>query len=390
MARLIISTVGTSLLTNRIERETDDNDWYKRLQQTANYSEDEVGQYHPDVKQIIAELKERAETELSSDDIQKIREASAELNGIYALYNDQIEHGISDEQGISDIHLLVATDTAQARVTAEIVECFLKSKGLTNTSIHVQRGLSTASSDIFVQGMAKLIPWMKETITDCKKSKYRICFNLVGGFKALQGYFNTIGMFYAEEIIYVFEGANTLIAIPRLPVKVDVEQVEPYKVQLAMMDVGEIHTSWEEAKKVPKDWVLVDGNEMTLSIWGQLIWNQCKEEILSRELLKFPKLEYARSFKDDYQNQTDLQKREKLQETLAKVAYLLAKGKDGVGELKKDGGLQFERYTNTSIDHFRDTLGLRVSCKVLEKSSLSLRYYGTHNHVERSEGIRGR
>ena len=96
MARLIISTVGTSLLTNRIERETDDNHWYKRLQQTANYSDEEVSQYHPDVKQIIAELKERAETELSSDDIQKIREASAELNGIYALYNDQIEHGISD------------------------------------------------------------------------------------------------------------------------------------------------------------------------------------------------------------------------------------------------------------------------------------------------------
>src|SRR4028119_381352 len=214
MARLIISTVGTSLLTNHIDRDIDDNNWYKRLQQTANYSDDEVGQYHPDVKQIIAELKERAETELYSDDIQRIREASAELNGIYALYNDQIEHGIADEQGISDIHLLVATDTEQARVTAEIVECFLKSKGLTNTSIHVQPGLSTASSDIFVQGMAKLIPWIKETITHCKKSKYRICFNLVGGFKALQGYFNTIGMFYAEEIIYVFEGANTLITIP--------------------------------------------------------------------------------------------------------------------------------------------------------------------------------
>lgn len=389
MARLIISTVGTSLLTNQIDRDTDDNDWYKRLQETANSTDDQVSQHHQDVKQVIAELKQRAEKELYSNDTERIREASAELNGIYGLYHEQIEQGISDEHGISDTHLLVATDTAQGKVAAEIVESFLKSKGLTNASIHVQPGLSTASSDIFIEGMAKLIPWMQETITDCKERKYTICFNLVGGFKALQGYFNTIGMFHADKIIYVFEGSNTLITIPRLPIKVDVDKVAPYKVQLAMMSAGEISTSSEKAKEVPLDWVLVDGTEITLSIWGQLIWNQCKREILSGELLEFPKLEYRGSFKDDYTNQTDLEKKAKLQETLAKVAYLLAKSKDGVGELKKDGGLQFERYTNTIIDHFRATLGLRVSCKI-ENHCLSLRYYGTHNHVQRSEGIKGR
>ncbi|MCP2727928.1 putative CRISPR-associated protein [Limnofasciculus baicalensis] len=383
MTKLVISTVGTSVLTNQIDPDIDDNDWYERLQQTANYTDNEI-QHDPVIKKIISELKERAEQELSSSDTDKIRKASAELNGIYGLYNEQIE------QGIPDMHLLITTDTAQGRVAAEIVESFLKRKGLTNISIHAQSGLSTASSEIFVEGMAKLIPSMQETIKKCKDCQYTICFNLVGGFKALQGYFNTIGMFHADKIIYVFEGSNTLITIPKLPVKVDVEKVAPYKVQLAMMSAGEISTSSEKAKEVPQDWVLLDGNEITLSIWGQLIWNQCKSEILSGELLKFPKLEYAGSFKDDYKNQTDLKKRAELQETLAKVAYLLAKNKDGVGELKKDGGLQFERYTNTSIDHFRDTLGLRVSCKVLEKSSLSLRYYGTHNHVERSEGIKGR
>ena len=240
MARLIISTVGTSLLTNQIDRDTDDNDWYKRLQETANSTDDQVSQHHQDVKQVIAELKQRAEKELYSNDTERIREASAELNGIYGLYHEQIEQGISDEHGISDTHLLVATDTAQGKVAAEIVESFLKSKGLTNASIHVQPGLSTASSDIFIEGMAKLIPWMQETITDCKERKYTICFNLVGGFKALQGYFNTIGMFHADKIIYVFEGSNTLITIPRLPIKVDVDKVAPYKVQLAMMSAGEM------------------------------------------------------------------------------------------------------------------------------------------------------
>lgn len=386
MSRLVISTVGTSLLTNQIDLDLDPDDWSKRLQQTANYTTDEINKYHQDIVQTIEKLKQRAEEKLYDDDtdIEEIREASAELNGIYGLYGKELD------RGMSDTHILIATDTAQGKVTVGILESFLKQKGLTNTSTCIQSDLSTKSTITFTESMAKLIPFIEQTIFNCKKDKYQICFNLVGGFKALQGYFNTIGMFYADEIIYVFEGSNEVIKIPKLPVKVNRAEVEPYKVKLAIMNDGDIPTSWEEAKKVPPDWVLVDGNEMTLSAWGQLIWNQCKDEILSEELLNFPKLEYTRSFKDDYQNQTDLQKRVKLQETLAKVAYLLTKHKDGVGALKKDGGLQFERYTNTSIDHFRDTLGLRVSCKVLEKSSLSIRYYGTHNHVERKEGIKGR
>lgn len=386
MARLIISTVGTSLLTNQIDRNLDDNDWYNRLQQTANYSNDEVSQHHQDVKQVIAELKQRAETELYSDDIERIREASAELNGIYGLYNEQIEQGISDKQGISDTHLLVATDTAQGIVAAEIVESFLKSKGLTNTSIHVQSGLSTASSDIFVEGMAKLFPSMQETIKKWQNSKYTICFNLVGGFKALQGYFNTIGMFYADEIIYVFEGSNELIKIPKLPVKVDVSKIEPYKVQLAMMDAGKISTSWKEAKEVPQDWVLVDGQEMTLSAWGQLLWEQCKEELLSQNLLKFPKIDYKSSFCDDYKKiKNNLQEQVKLQETLAKVSQLLQKSGGDTSILKQNPGLQYDKYTNKRVDiaHFRVTQGIRVSC-TSSNGILLLHRYGKEPEVNRN------
>jgi putative CRISPR-associated protein (TIGR02619 family) len=385
MARLIISTVGTSILTNRIDRDLGEDHWYEILQKTANYTDDELGQDHQDVKQFIAELKERAESEIynDDDDIKRIREASAELNGIYGLYNEQIEQGRSDEQGIPDAHILVATDTAQGRVAAEIVESFLKSKGLTNTNIHVQAGLSTASSDIFVEGMAKMIPWMQETIAACKNSKYKICFNLVGGFKALQGYFNTIGMFHADEIIYVFEGSNTLITIPRLPIIVDAKKVEPYKVQLAMMDVGVINTSWEEAKKVPQDWVLVDGHEMTLSTWGQLIWNQCKEEILSQNKpLKFPKLEYKDTFIDDYKNKPAHEKII-LQDNLARAACLLKNNRDGISAMKEDGIFRLRRYVgkHKNIDHFDLPKDRRVSCIADRDSLLYLRHYGEHEYV---------
>jgi putative CRISPR-associated protein (TIGR02619 family) len=385
MARLVISTVGTSLLTNQIDIDIDGNDWYEQLQQTANYTDNEI-QHYPKIEQNISELKERAEKELYSNDTDKIRKATAELNGIYGLYNEQIE------QGIPDMHLLVTTDTAQGRLAAEVVESFLKSKGLTNTTTHVPPGLSTASSDIFVEGMAKLIPSIQETIKGCKNSRYTICFNLVGGFKALQGYFNTIGMFYADEIIYVFEGSNQLIKIPKLPVKVDVSEIEPYKVQLAMMAAGEISTSWEEAQKVPKEWVLVVEQEMILSAWGQLLWDQCKEELLSQKLLKFPKIDYKSSFSDDYQKiKNNLEAQVKLQETLAKASQLLQKSGGDTSILKKDPGLQYDKYSNmkpyknmngdlVDIAHFRVTKGIRVSC-TSSNGILLLHRYGKEPDV---------
>ena len=375
MVRLVISTVGTSVLTNQIDRDIDDNGWYERLQQTANYTDNEI-QHYPDIKQFILELKERAEQELSSNDTEKIRKATAELNGIYGLYNEQIE------QGIPDTHLLVTTDTAQGTVAAEIVESFLKSKGLTNISTHDRSGLSTASSDIFVEGMAKLFPSIQETIKKWKKSKYTICFNLVGGFKALQGYFNTIGMFYADEIIYVFEGSNQLIKIPKLPVKVDVSEIKPYEVQLAMMDVGEISTSWEEAQKVPKEWVFIIEPKMILSAWGELLWDQCKEELLSKEKpLPFPKLEYHESFLNDYQAKPANEKII-LQENLARAACLLKNHKDGISAMKQDGIFKLRRYKgkHKDLDHFDLPKDRRISC-IARENILYLRHYGEHDYV---------
>ncbi|WP_414529051.1 putative CRISPR-associated protein [Nodularia chucula] len=266
MSRLVISTVGTSLLTNQIDREYESSD-YIRLRNTANCSVEEVDKHHEDVATIIQTLKERAEEKLNGD-IDDIREASAELNGIYGLYDQDIE------RGKSDTHLLITTDTAQGLITAELIETFLKNKGLLSTSTYYTPGFSLNESVTFAEGIANLFSYVQEVITSSKNNQHTICFNLVGSFKAIQGYFNTIGMFYADEIIYIFEGSNEIIRIPKLPVQVDKLMIEPYKVQLAMMEVGDVPKSWQEAQKVPSDWVLVDEQEMTLSTWGKLLWSQ--------------------------------------------------------------------------------------------------------------------
>lgn len=383
MYRLVISTIGTSLLTNQVKERIDPKDWKECLNGTANYTYEYIDKYEQDVLKIILTLKERAEKQLFDDisDITEIRNISAELNGICGLYDERLE------LGITDTHILITTDTAQGEIAAKLIESFLKSKNISNVILWVQPELSLASTTVFTESMAKLIPVIQETIQKYKIDKHQICFNLVGGFKALQGYFNTIGMFYADEIVYVFEGSNhQLIKIPKLPIKIDIEKVEKYKVQLAMMAVGEIPAFWEEAKKVPQEWILVIDREMTLSTWGQLIWNQCCQEFLGKQLLPFPRIEYKSTFLDDYRKiENTLDEKIKLQETLAEVALLLHKSKGDTSVLKKHPGLQYDKYTNMKGDiaHFRVNQGIRVSCTSVD-GKLFLHRYGREPVVNKN------
>ncbi|MBD2364637.1 CRISPR-associated protein [Anabaena minutissima FACHB-250] len=382
MPRLIISTVGTSLLTNQISPRRDPKDWSSRLQEMANKTQNEICKYHQDVDDIIQKLRERAEETLSNGTTLEIRDASAELNGIYGIYEEDLE------KGKEDIHWLIATDTAQGQTTSEMVREFLVKREIINTQIYPELGseFSTATTSNFSQGMAQIIPWIKELIKGYQesypKNKLQVIFNLVGGFKAIQGYMNTIGMFYAHEIVYIFEGSNKLIKIPRLPVEIKLTEVEPYKVQLAMMDVAEILTSWEEAEKVPEDWRILVKPEMTLSTWGKLVWQQCKDVFLAQDKpLIFPKIEYKSTFLDDYCNKPAHEKII-LQENLARVACLLNNHQDGISAMKQDGIFRLRRYVgkHKDIDHFDLPKDRRVSC-LAKNGQLHLLHYGEHNYV---------
>jgi putative CRISPR-associated protein (TIGR02619 family) len=373
MRRVILSTIGTSLLTNQINRANpEEKDWYSHLRDTANLNEKETPQ---SVKDIISTLKQRADVQLSDAKIPQIRRASAELNGIYGVYQEDLS------QGREDYHFLIATDTIQGKTTAQIVEDFLRKQGLTNTSIYSPSGLSTASTEAFSGGIDTLIVWLQETIPPLKESKYKICFNLVGSFKSLQGYLNTIGMFYADEIIYIFEGEKSdLITIPRLPISVDTSLIKPYTMQLALLNAG-AGLSPQETAGIPETMLGEAYGQMTLSTWGQLIWNQCKDDLLCGDLIPFSRLEYQDTFRADYNRVKEKHKRVKLQETLATVTRLLDESNGDTAILRQHGGIQYDRYVNKgNVDHFRVTQDTRVS-NTITQGKLILRRYGLEPEV---------
>lgn len=373
---LVISTVGTSLLTNQLTEEDRRAGWNIRIRDTANLKADEL---EAEVKNKIELLAQKALRELQAADAAKRRQLSAELNGVYAIYNGHIT---GDKQ---HVHFLIATDTYQGYTTASILEQILLSEGLT-VNIQTPQNLSTLNTDQFSQGVKELIRWCNDCIPGYKDAGYEVIFNLVGGFKALHSYMHTIGMFYADRMVYIFEGSNSPINIPRLPVKIEEEALRPYATFLLMMEKGYL-CPMEYLKGIFEVLIDGDGRHALLSNWGQLMWGQVKRKILNEQLLDFPHITYSDSFRADFKK-AEPPERVQLQETLAKVAVLLAENKGNTAVLKDDGGLQYDNYTNKkhggrSIGHFRVNDDMRVSCIAQPGGTLLLRRFGHHDAVER-------
>lgn len=370
--QLVLTTVGISLFLNILNPEEREEGGVQRLNQFANKAE-----LPADLGAWVDDLATRVSQQLDRAPVAQKRHLSAELNGLYGLYNDQLG------RASSDVHILIATDTALGRRAAQLLESFLRNQSIGNVQVWTPKKLNSGNNLDFAQGIKELLRLCEETIPGYRSAEHRVIFNLTGAFKSLQSYLNIAGMFYADEIVYIFEGSSQLLRIPRLPIQVDLSALRTHRVELALMDAGATLSS-QDVGALPEGLLEMDEfGDATLSEWGRLIWNRARHELLREELLGFPNLVYEDSFRRDFRDASS-NERVDLQLTLAKVSWLLREG--GVAKLKQDGGLQYEDYTNrktthgSPIGHFRLTQGRRVSC-VAEGAGLRLRRFGNHDQV---------
>ena len=457
--RFVLSTIGTSILTNSIERATEGNR-FTILANSANLKEDELS---AEDKEVIDELAARAKNKLRGHDVNTHRWASAELNGIYGIYDGTFP-SLAERQ--ADQHYLICTDTFQGETTGNLIKAFLRRQGFNQVFVETPTGLSTKDTTSFTEGTKELLKWLEDNVGSEQHRDYQVIFNLVGGFKSLQGYMQTFGAFYADESVYIFERSSELIKIPRMPIQIDSTEIQKSRGQFAMM-AAEAPCLMTEVKNVeeiskPFLYTMEEGGEayVGLSEWGTLIWNRTKEDLLETDsdtiqhdlspndqaqlalmnagkqypeyeigrgipeallksvqvngttcvelsvwgkmvwdhanldvpgrtpllggipLLPFPRLQPTQTFFDDFTDQNTPKQRCKLQETLAKVAYLLDKHSGNTAKLKTDGCLLYDRYNNIpgEIDHFRVDGGRRVSCKP-DGGNLILRHCGPHDYV---------
>lgn len=379
--RLILSSIGTSLLThkaNDVERAL--------LNKYANSSYEEIPD--SDLK-VLNQLIERAKAKLSNRDFSEVQKLSAELNGILSYYQNNLN------KSNNDYHLLIVTDTYEGKETAGLVKNFLTEYNVMVES-KVIEGLKTDNTQSFTDGVKKLIAFLFENIQGYQE----VVFNLTGGFKAIQAYLNTIGMFLADKLIYLFE-TGTLINIPALPVKFDnYDLLKKHSAIFAMMDKGRSlyckkipDVFWADVSEIYYDKVSLDNEEIiSQSAWAMLMWNKQKDAILNQDLLDFPNIEYTSLFRENFLNCNN-KDRLMIQECLSNLASLYLENNQ-LMLIKQHGGLQYSDYSSIKfgkykLGHFRVNQSRRINSFEF-KNKLYLLEYGEHsieNNLERYQNV---
>ncbi len=368
MPKLILSAVGTSLFTNISGEDR------ALINKNTNTTESEVPE---EVKSLINQYKAKVVDLFEENELNALKSASAELNSLLTFYENRFE------ENNRDTHILISTDTFLGKETSALIKEYLD-QHFDSVVIFVPKTLSTRSKDDFRVGIKDLMKWCDETLKGYKEAGYEIIFNLTGGFKSLQGYLNTIGMFYADSIIYIFEQTNELITIPRLPIAIKTEVFQENAALFLQLSQTNLGIKEEFLEGIPD--IMLEEYESglhVLSDWGELSWNNVKSEVL-QELFPLPGLDYLKSFEKDFQRTRRTSDKITLQETLAKVSCLLQENGCDISALKggRGGGLLYDNYSgvHSRLGHFRVGRGPRVSCEY-KNEELKLRQYGEHDYV---------
>ena len=314
-----VTTCGTSILTHECSKEERDF-----LNASANKRE---ADYAPEDRERLLKIVEANRTALLAASEDEARKMSEELNGFIGCYR---RNGGRLSDAGNDVHFLIHTDTLQGRLAAEILQDWGTSQGFGISPIRIE-DLNTASLDEFRLGIGNLIQWCWETLPGYRSSGYEIIFNLVGGFKSLQGYMQTLGMLYAHETVYIFETGGELLSIPQIPLDLEAkakQTVLDHFETFRKMQQGDI--PMEECAGIPETMLRISDGHCTLSEWGKIIWGEVREARYREELLPplSPLLSYSdRMRADALQFQNDGPRMLKLNQALDRLSRYLDAGR---------------------------------------------------------------
>lgn len=277
MPSLILSTCGTSLFTNGIS-----NELRKAFNEYANAKN--WADIPADVAELLQAHAEQQERKLLEADEGMVRSLSAELNSLLS-WKTQLQN--MQPNSPQDMYLLLATDTALGRSTAEIIQQWLQQQGY-STNIVSASGLNTATLNGFRESLSELVKTLVELLTSYKERGYSIYFNLTGGFKALNGFLQALSTIYADQTFYLFEGSKELLFIPRLPFSLDAEQLILKDLHIFRRLAYQLAVSSQQCKDLPDSLLFYIDDQATLSEWGELLWQSCYKKIYQQQL--FPSI----------------------------------------------------------------------------------------------------
>lgn len=288
MMNLIVSTCGTSIFTADASPET-----RKLLTNHANAKL--VSDIPPKALETIQNHVNLCLAELKTlTRIDTLCQRSAEINGLASFYGGSLTG--------KDHHIFMATDTWLGDQAAQAIAGVLQQHGH-STEVKRVQDLRTDNLPAYRGALSELVQWAYTTLPEYRRNGYGVVFNLTGGFKAVQGFMQTLGMLHADECIYVYERSAELIRLPRLPIKMQADSfVRDHLRQFRRMAM-DLPVPSSDVHSVPEALLFVSDSQATLSEWGEMVWREIKDEIYAEKLHSSPsaKLQWADGFKQSVQ-----------------------------------------------------------------------------------------
>lgn len=275
---LIVSTCGTSSLTNRA------GDRAGVLHRYANAAE---GQVPADDRAAITGWIERRRQEMAGATPDQARALSAELNGILTYQAAVADAGPAAPAGPPDHHLLVVTPTWLGETAAGLIATWLQTHGQ-SAECRVIPDLVTDDPVRAQSGLADLARSLQTAAQAYRDRGYRVVFNLTGGFKLVQGFLQTLGTFTADECVYIYQGANPLLRIPRLPVRFTPDDVLRAHVGIVRRLALGLPVAAGDLSALPETLTLTLDGASALSGWGETLWIACRDDVYGEAVLPSP------------------------------------------------------------------------------------------------------
>jgi len=275
IGNFILTSCGLSILTN-LQKELN---FSENIYNYSNYLEKEFSR---ETKEKFDKFIENVKEKLLEFDVPKLKKISAELNALINFYQNDIKNFPK-----RDFYYFLHTDTYLGKKVAEILINLFKNKGIENVKPITAKDLKTSSFEEFQIALSDLVRNLIDEIKTYKSKKYKIIFNLTGGFKSINSFLQTVASLHADESIYIFETSENLLRIPRLPIKIEESIFKENLNIFRMLDLGIYKDNLKkEIDKLPEIVYLKIDNDFSLSPWGELIWQNIKEEVYKERLVE--------------------------------------------------------------------------------------------------------
>lgn len=261
----LLTTCGTSIFNNLEERE-----WLTRHSNARDIEAAEQPRFEKLLKKAESRLVDTPEADRGK--------LSAELNGIYACQRHWQPQTIQ--------HFLLHSDTAFGEEVARIIARILRNDG-NEPQLVTAGGLRTDDLLNFKTAISDLTRTISEwNLPSWRTNGYLIVFNLTGGFKSVNAYLQALGMLYADRCVFLFEGAEALMEIPRLPIGLKLEDaIQNYLDVFRRLDAGYVVRA-KEVQDAPDSLFLEIDDQVSRSLWADMEWARLREKMLGERLLE--------------------------------------------------------------------------------------------------------